>query len=284
MYKKIIILFTIFLSSFLLLSCKHEDDNYEWFVKKLNMTMINNIDTSNVTIAILDTGYHKEVINKYERNITEKYNFIEHSQNVESEVNYHASNIMSLILGDIDVYGYSNNAKVIPIVVADDYGHTSGTLLSEGIYYAVNNHAQLICISLGSYVDYDSVKNAINYALNNNSIVIAASGDKGIDRVMFPAAYDGVYAVSSQKSDGELLENANYITKSIKLPGEAIKVINYIEGNNYYYIYTSGSSYSTAIFSCLACCILNFNNYDIFKTKDIINNISYDEFGFLKWY
>lgn len=36
------------------------------------MTMINNIDISNVTIAILIAGYNKEVINKYERNITEK--------------------------------------------------------------------------------------------------------------------------------------------------------------------------------------------------------------------
>ena len=44
------------------------------------MTMINNIDISNVTIAILIAGYNKEVINKYERNITEKQNFIEHSQ------------------------------------------------------------------------------------------------------------------------------------------------------------------------------------------------------------
>ena len=75
------------------------------------MTMINNIDISNVTIAILIAGYNKEVINKYERNITEKQNFIEHSQNIESEVNYQASNIMNLILGDLDVYGYSYNAK-----------------------------------------------------------------------------------------------------------------------------------------------------------------------------
>lgn len=73
--------------------------------------MINNIDISNVTIAILIAGYNKEVINKYERNITEKQNFIEHSQNIESEVNYQASNIMNLILGDLDVYGYSYNAK-----------------------------------------------------------------------------------------------------------------------------------------------------------------------------
>lgn len=72
MYKKISILFTIFISSFFLLSCNHEDNSYEWFVEKLNMTMINNIDISNVTIAILIAGYNKEVINKYERNITEK--------------------------------------------------------------------------------------------------------------------------------------------------------------------------------------------------------------------
>ena len=57
---------------FFLLSCNHEDNSYEWFVEKLNMTMINNIDISNVTIAILIAGYNKEVINKYERNITEK--------------------------------------------------------------------------------------------------------------------------------------------------------------------------------------------------------------------
>lgn len=75
---------------------------------------------------------------------------------------------MSLVLGDLDEYDYFNNTNVISIAEADDYGHTSNTILSNGINYAVDNHAQIICIFLGSYVDYDSVKNAINYSLNNN--------------------------------------------------------------------------------------------------------------------
>jgi thermitase len=266
-----------------LLSCKHDSNHAEWFVQKLNMKEINKINTSNVTIAILDTGYNKEVLNKYKDNISEKYNFVENTEDIECKINYHASNIISLIIGDLDVYGYYNDAKVIPIVVADDYGHTDSNILSQGIYYAVSSHVQIICISMGSYVDYDMVKNAISYALQNDIIVIAASGDKGMDRIMFPAAYDGVYAISSQNKDGTLSENANYAFKSIKVPGNEIKVIDYIDENTYYYKYASGSSYSAAIFSCLACNMLSVNDNNVSQTKNDIDNIAYDKCGFLNF-
>lgn len=283
MRKIIRMLFTIILLCWFLLSCKYDDNHYEWFVSKINMKAINRNDTSNVTIAILDTGYNQEILSKYKNNIIEKYNFVENSEDIESSINYHASNIISLILGDLDIYGYSNDVKVIPIVVADDYGHTNSIILSQGIDYAVSNHAQIICISMGSYVDYEVVRNAINHALNNDIIVIAASGDKGMERVMFPAGYEGVYAISAQNNNGALLENANYVLKCIKVPGNGIKVIDYIDENNYYYTYTSGSSYSTAIFCCLVCYIFSVNDNNASQTKNTIDNISYDKQGFINF-
>ncbi len=281
MHKILKMVFSIVFISGLLISCKANDRDYEWFVSKINLNQINLIDTSNVTIAILDTGYNKEILTKYKDNIDSEYNFVNNSISIESSITYHASNIISLILGDVEVYGYSNNAKVVPIVVADDYGHTNSKLLSDGIYYAVENHAQIICISMGSYVDYDDVRNAINYALINNVIVIAASGDKGMERIMYPANYNGVYAISAQNIDGSLLANSNYISKCLKVPGNKIKVIEYIQDSNYHYTYSSGSSYSSAIFTCFACNILSVNNGDIFQTRQNIDNIHYDKSGFI---
>lgn len=265
MFKKISMAICIIFIILFTISCKENSNNVEWFVSTLKLNEISSLDSSNVKVAILDTGYNKKIIDKYKERFINQYNFINDSKNIESSVNYHGSNIVSLILGDLDEYGYENEASVIPIVVADDFGHTNSTILAEGIRYAVDNYAQIICISMGSYFDYSCVKESIEYAISKKTIVIAASGDKAYDNILYPAQYEGVYSISSQAKDGSLAINANYNSKCIKIPGENIKTINYIDENEFYYTYSSGSSYSTAIFAGIV-----YYAFSIFKDSELV--------------
>jgi serine protease len=87
--------------------------------------------------------------------------------------------------------------------------------LNEAIYYAVNNGAKVINLSLG-FTDTGSpdgsgqvcteitgLNAALQYAHDHNVVVVAASGNDGGNVVNCPAAYPTVIAVGATRFDGQ---------------------------------------------------------------------------------
>ena len=78
-------------------------------------------------------------------------------------------------------------------------------------------------MSLGSAKASHTVKAAIDFAQENGTLVIAASGNAQSAEPFYPAAYDGVIAVGATRMNNELwsLSNhGNYIT--VVAPGDTI--------------------------------------------------------------
>jgi subtilisin family serine protease len=103
--------------------------------------------------------------------------------------------------------GVAYGARVMPIQVTNTAdGGTVDDIIS-GIYYAVDHGAQIISISLGDYGYSPFEQDAIDYAWQNNVLVVAAAGNDGDttnggqNRVIYPAADNHVLAVGATASD-----------------------------------------------------------------------------------
>ncbi|MEK6556044.1 MAG: S8 family peptidase [Bdellovibrionota bacterium] len=124
------------------------------------------------------------------------------------------------------VFGLAKNAKIMPIKVGTGPGIDVASV-AGGIYYAVDNGAKVLSMSLGFELDAPALKSAIEYANQNNVVVIAAAGNgdsagNGLDNdlaPLFPASYDypNVISVAATSVKNEITSYSNFGLKSVDL-------------------------------------------------------------------
>ena len=86
--------------------------------------------------------------------------------------------------------------------------------MASAIRLAVNNSAHIINISGGqltpaTQTDLD-LRNAVQYALDNKVLVVAAAGNDGCDCVHVPASIPGVLVAGAANSQGQPMPFSNY--------------------------------------------------------------------------
>lgn len=123
------------------------------------------------------------------------------------------------ILGAVDnalgVKGIMYAGKILPVNIApyiSTYAYPSGFAhnreIAEAIRWACNNNAKVLSCSwrLSSSNDVDE---AINEAIANNVVVVAAAGNDGSSSVSFPASMENVIAVGAIDRNGKLCSFSN---------------------------------------------------------------------------
>lgn len=152
-----------------------------------------------VKIAVLDTGCdldHPDLVD----NLLPGKNFVDESKPPEDK-QQHGSHVTGTICAqnnDIGMVGVAPKAKVIPIKVLDDFGDGHLTTVAKGIYYAIEQGADIISMSLGSPMPVEIVRKAIIAAAAKGIPTFVAAGNAGNTKdVFFPAAYPETIAIGS---------------------------------------------------------------------------------------
>ncbi|MBI1886074.1 MAG: S8 family serine peptidase [Chloroflexi bacterium] len=139
--------------------------------------------------------------------------------------NGHGSHVAGTISQDTNnaygVAGVAYNSTIMPLKVLDYSGSGFDDDVVEAIYYAVNNGARVINMSLGIpgsgspdaggnvCTEIVGLKAALDYAYASGVVVVAASGNDGATTVSCPAAYPTVIAVGATRFDGQVTFYSN---------------------------------------------------------------------------
>ena len=104
--------------------------------------------------------------------------------------------------------------------------------IADGIYYAADNGADIINMSLGGSSTSSTMQDAVEYARDNGVVIVAASGNDGASVVSYPAAYDDYcIAVGATQYDETRAPYSNYGTAlDIVAPGGNISVDQNTDG------------------------------------------------------
>jgi hypothetical protein len=116
-------------------------------------------------------------------------------------------------------------------VLKNDVGYYSWW--ASSIYYAVDNGANVINMSLGGDVESQALNEAIQYALDRNVVVIVSMGNKNSDNISYPSNYPGVIAVGATNPDDSRTTSFFWSSTSGSNYGEHISVVapgNFIYG------------------------------------------------------
>jgi len=167
----------------------------------------------------------------------------------------HGTAMLSLITGSSGrVQGAGPGATILsfPVLSGDGFGDSFS--LAMAIMNAVDQGAQVINMSLGSDGDSWVVREAVNYALSKNVALVAAAGNEAVNRVSYPAAYDGVLSVGSVDANGQHLFFSNR-GPSVDVVAPGLAVLADWPGGKM--VEVSGTSASTALVSGVVAALLS---------------------------
>ena len=122
----------------------------------------------------------------------------------------HGTAVASLIAGQTaDVPGLSPAADVISYGVMGANGKGDLFTLASAIVDAVDRGCRVINMSLCSPGTTYLLEQAVDYARQKGVILVAATGNDGVEGVMYPAALDGVLAVGAVDGTGRQVYFSN---------------------------------------------------------------------------
>jgi subtilisin family serine protease len=237
---------------------------------------------SNVVVAIIDTGvkwdhpdFHGRIWNNTneipDNGLDDDNNgYIDDKQgwdfadadNNPTDVNGHGTNIASIIgakpNNSMGFAGMDWNCRLMNLKVMNENAYYSWWI--EAIYYAVDNGADVLNMSLGGDVESEELTNAVNYALSRNVVVVVSMGNGNTNKISYPSNVPGVIAVGSTDPDDTRSEVFNWSSSagsnygahiSVVAPGSYIFGLSYKDDNEFN-TYYSGTSQATAYVSGLA--------------------------------
>ncbi len=203
----------------------------QWSLTKIKAAQAWDISpggSAEVTVAVIDTGVayenYADAKGTYAQatdfggtTFTAGYDFINHDSHANDD-HGHGTAVASIIAAttnnSLGIAGIAYASKVMPVKVLDRYGYGTDVTVADGIYFAVDNGAKVLNLSLGGSVGSPTLRNAVSYAVKKKGAsVVAAAGNQGIKGLLYPARYDEVIAVGASDLNGDRLYYSNYGTR-----------------------------------------------------------------------
>jgi subtilisin family serine protease len=155
-----------------------------------------------ITVAVVDTGIdknHPDLKGKLDAG----YNVLE-PKSAPVDENGHGTHVAGIIAASQGngqgVAGIAPACRVMPVKVANAKGMASTSQIAEGIAYAALHGADVINLSIGGPTPSKTLERAVSAALKKGATLVAAMGNDGSSRPMYPASYPGVIAVGATNS------------------------------------------------------------------------------------
>lgn len=164
----------------------------------------------------------------------------------------HGNAVLQLIAGASNGQGFAGSAPAIHLLWAsvmreiNGKPSTNSLLLALALDWLVAQHVNLINMSLGGQGD-QVLQMVVNKVLAQHIAIVAAVGNTPDSTKVYPAAYQGVWAVTAVDAQGQLYGQATHADyTSFAAPGVEL----WIPDNNGG-AYVSGTSYATALSSAV---------------------------------
>jgi len=187
----------------------------QWALPKIGWDQVFGIitPTASSTVAILDTGVdssHEELSGKLITCASILY-----GSDCTSDPHGHGTWLAGIVAANTDNnngiagVGY-DGVKIMPITVLDAYGTGQDSDIIAGVIWAVDNGADVILMGFSNPGFSQNLQDAIDYAWSKNVVLVAATGNDGVNTPTFPAGDRGVIGVSATDQSDNFVAFSNY--------------------------------------------------------------------------
>ncbi len=247
-------------------------------------------------IAILDSGLklnHPEFSGRiFQDGIENKGKDFANDDSNATDDQGHGTNVTGIAAASADNgIGYAGvnwKAQIMPLKILDSSNQGYYSWWTEAIYYAVDNGAKVLNMSVGGSSYSASMEDAINYATTNGAIVVACMMNTNDDNRYYPAAYENTIAVGSTDPDDTRSEVFPWSSTSgsnfgshidLSAPGNYIYGLSHQSSNNYN-VYWSGTSQATPHVAGVVSLLLAIDpDLTLESVRSILTNTAEDQVG-----
>ncbi|MCX9013172.1 MAG: S8 family peptidase, partial [Candidatus Methanoperedens sp.] len=234
--------------------------------------------STTVVIAILDSGVdynHEDLAGR----VYQGYDFVNNdSDPMDDRINSHGTHVAGIagaIMNNSKGIAGVAQSNIFAVKVLNNNGDGTTGNLASGIRYAANNSAKIISMSIWAYINDPDVEAASNYAYyTKGSLLVAGSGNSGIEQILYPAALDTVIAVGATDSNDQRASFSNYGSR-LELVAPGVDINSTIRNNQY--ANESGTSMAVPHVSGVAALI--WSQYPTFsneKVREVLRNTAVD--------
>jgi len=196
------------------------------------------------------------------------WNFVSDNNNPDDDHGHgtHCAGIAGAEAGSaMEIVGVAWHNKLMAVKVMYPKGDgASGETddIAAGIIYAADMGADVISMSIGSEGPSEIIKDAVDYAYGKGAVLVAASGNGGVDQigdpqVNYPAAYEHVIAVGAADSADERPSFSNY-GGELDFTAPGVEIYSTLAGGTYGDM--SGTSMACPHAAGLASLVISFWN------------------------
>lgn len=265
---------------------------------------------SNLIVAILDSGAkldHPEFSGRIWVNTnesedgsdTDSNNFVDdingwdfvNNDNDPTDDHGHGTNVGGIALAsgnnNVGYAGVNWNSKIMICKILDDENRGYYSWWADAVYYAVDNGASVINMSVGGNGSSTLLEDAINYAYNNNVPVVVSTGNQN-SVIQYPANYTNAFAIGSTNPDDTRsvpffwseTSGSNYGPElDFVAPGNYMYGLSYSSNTNYN-SYWGGTSQAAPHVAGLISLLLSVDsNLTVDEIRTILEETSEDEVG-----
>ncbi len=241
--------------------------------------------SSEVVVAVLDSGIdlsHPE----FEGRLLPGWDFV-HGDAVPEMEHQHGTQVAGLLAANADnmcgVAGVDHRCLILPVKVLDKNNLGDLFLLVQGIYFAADQGADVINMSLINFGESNALKEALTYARDEKgAVLVACSGNLGIGNadVSWPGASPLCLTVGfTNATDGVDLLSGSGNALDVVAPGKQTATVG-ISPNACGFSLFSGCSAATPIVSGIASLLRSVKS-DLTHTEvqDLIQRGAQDRVG-----
>jgi subtilisin family serine protease len=178
-----------------------------------------NTGSTEIIVAVVDTGVdytHRDLAANMwtDPNGLHGYDFL-HDDNDPMDDHGHGTHCAGIIAAkgnnQLDITGVCWNARIMALKFLNSNGNGDAADAAEAVYYAVENGADIISNSWGTFPGYPkTLKQAFEYAYSQGVISVAAAGNLPLELVQYPALFETVIAVAATDSRDEKATFSSY--------------------------------------------------------------------------
>jgi len=234
--------------------------SYQWHLPKIAAPVAWDATTGNasVKVAIVDSGVESSHPDLSGR-VLLGYDFVNNDPD-PSDDNGHGTAVAATAAAKgndgVGTAGVAWNVAILPVKTMNSAGSGSYSAIANGITYSADQGAKIINLSLGGTQASTTLQNAVAYAWNKGSLLVAAAGNNGTNQTVYPAAYPNVIAVSATTRSDALASFSSYGSfVDLSAPGQDITT-SWINSG---YTTISGTSFSSPLVAGTAALALSQN-------------------------
>ena len=164
-----------------------------------------------VRVGILDSGVNPHP--DFEGRLLAGHNYMPDVPDPDDTADTygHGTRVAGLVAaaGETGYVGTAPGAVLVPLKITDGKS-VKISALCRAIYGGVDDYGcRVLNLSLGVLTDYESLKEAVEYAESRGVVIVSAAGNGGTTALYYPAAYETVIGVGAVDRSGALYTRSN---------------------------------------------------------------------------